>query len=78
MPYQLPPKEPDEDNWAWCQRAAASIPAEDIVVALLKRMIAKRKRNASALWSEVAEALCHGSGVSSAVVSRFLPGFEDR
>ena len=71
--YRLPEMLPDEDHLAWCQRAAASIPAECIAKELLLFIEANRKRgDKQPLWSKVGEAMCHGSGVSSAIVERLL------
>jgi|HubBroStandDraft_5_1064220.scaffolds.fasta_scaffold757036_2 hypothetical protein len=69
--YRLPEKHPQEDNWAWCQRAAASIPAE----VLAKRLLAfidkdRRRGDKTPLWSKVGMAMDQGSGVSAAIVER--------
>ena len=72
--YKLPEKSPDETNEAWCDRAAASIPADEIV----RQMIAYANRHPRnrPVWSWVGKVLGHGSGVSSAIVRRFYKGDE--
>jgi hypothetical protein len=68
--YKLPDKLPTETNQEWCDRAAASIPAEEIVRMTIEYFHARRHHGGPA-WSKIGMILDHGSGVSSAIVRRF-------
>jgi hypothetical protein len=78
--YTLPEHLTGEDNWAWCQRAAAAIPAEALMRQLVeyldKRPISKKRRRAET-WSTLGMIFGHGSGVSSAIAERFRVQGED-
>lgn len=70
--YKLPEKLPTETNTEWCDRAAASIPAEEIVRMTIEYFHAHRRRGGPA-WSKIGKITDHGSGVSCAIVRRFAP-----
>ena len=69
-------KLPDESNWDFCNRLADSIPPAEIVKVLLKFIkrteMKKGRMRARPLWSIVGDATTHGSGVSSAIVRKYL------
>lgn len=73
--YKLPDKLETETNAEWCDRAAASIPAEEIVRQMI--MFYHRRSRGVPVWSKVGEIVGHGSGVSSAIVRRFCPELDD-
>jgi hypothetical protein len=84
--WKLPEKSPDETGDEWCRRAAESIPAEELMrqlVAYLMRDSRKFGEGPSARWSRawsfVSDFTGHGSGISAAIVRRFLdsPPAED-
>ena len=67
-------KLPEETNWQFCQRSAAAVPSDEMVKLLLEWILKQPwfKRRRLPLWSIVGELTSHGSGVSSAIVERFL------
>ena len=70
--YKLPDKLPTESNEEWCDRAAASIPPEALLADIVQGMHRLRKRRGPA-WSQMGQLCGHGSGISSAIVKRFMP-----
>ena len=60
-----------ESNEAWCDRYAASMPPEALLAEIIASMHRLRKRRGPA-WSQINKMTGHGSGVSSAIVKRFL------
>lgn len=69
--YKLPQLKLGEDNWAWCLRAADSIPAEVILHKIILHLDSEEKKRGSPTWSVVGGWLGHGSGVASAITQRF-------
>lgn len=69
--YEAPPRLEGESNQEWCDRYAASIPADELLAEMILSMHRLRKRRGPA-WSQVGQLCGHGSGVSSAIVRRFL------
>lgn len=69
--WELPEKRPDEDGFAWCERVAASIPAEDLMRVIIAYLDKKAKRSRFPAWSVIGELTGHGSGVSEAICRRF-------
>jgi len=74
---KMPGHLPGESNTDWCIRAAASIPAEEIVKDLMRYIQHELRRKKLPLWSHVGAATSHGSGVASAIVCRFMPELGD-
>ena len=72
------PKLPNEGNWEWCQRYANEIPPDIIIRALLIYIDENARRgDLTPLWSKVGAATGNGSGVSSAIVNKYLPEAQD-
>lgn len=69
--YELPGRFEGEDNWEWCRRAAASIPAESLMRMVVAHLDRKEKRRRSSTWVVLSDMFGHGSGVSNAIVERF-------
>ena len=72
--YRTITKLPDETNWQFCQRVAAAVPSDEMTKGLLEWILAQPwfKRKKLPLWSIVGQVTSSGSGVSSAIVQRFL------
>jgi|WetSurMetagenome_2_1015567.scaffolds.fasta_scaffold38137_7 hypothetical protein len=70
--YTPPARLPDETNEQWCDRYVASMPAEALLSEIIATMHNNRKRRGPA-WSQIGYYTGHGSGVSSAIVKRFMP-----
>jgi hypothetical protein len=68
--YTLPETEPGESDDAWCRRAAAAIPPEEIVRALV-RWLDRKKTLRAPTWSYIGDMLGQGSGVSAAIAARY-------
>ena len=69
--WNLPQPMPGEDNWEWCKRAAATIPADELMCLVVRYLDRREKRRGSPTWSVIGEITGHGSGVSTAIVERF-------
>lgn len=67
-----PERLPEETNGEWCDRYASMMSAEEVLQQVIVEMHRKRKRRGPA-WSQIGQATGHGSGVSSAIVKRFMP-----
>lgn len=67
--WELPEHEPGEANDSWCRRAAAAVPADALVRALLRWA---KKNGSRPVWGIVSDATGHGSRVSIAIVKRFM------
>jgi hypothetical protein len=68
-------KLPEEDNFAFCKRFAESIPPEDILRRIFDRLIDKGGGGFSGwtkAWSWIGDVMSHGSGISGAIVTRFM------
>lgn len=70
--YEPPDRLEGESNEEWCDRYAASIPPEALLTEIVSNMHRLRKRRGPA-WSQMGMLSGHGSGVSSAIVKRFMP-----
>lgn len=70
--YDAPPRIEGETNENWCDRYAASIPAEALLTEIVMTMHTLRKRRGPA-WAQMSKLCGHGSGVSSAIIKRFMP-----
>ena len=73
--YKLPDRGPKETQENWLERAAASIPAETIARALIEHFSHPTRKDPDGIErarSVVQDATCHGSGISAAIVRRFL------
>lgn len=69
--WKLPETLPGEAGEDWCRRAAESIPAEDLMAAVVAYLDRREKRRGSPTWSVIGDITCHGSGVSAAIAARF-------
>lgn len=70
--YTLPDPLPDEDNWAWCQRAAASIPAEELMREIVQQLDRSRSRDAlDVTVMVIAHATGYRLSVAMAIAERF-------
>ena len=69
--YKAPGRLDGETSEQWCNRYVASIPAEEFLAEILHVMHLKRKRRGP-VWSQIGYYTGHGSGVSSAIVKRFM------
>lgn len=70
--YKAPAKLPEETNEQWCDRYVAGMSPEDVLMEIIATMHLMRKRRGPA-WSQIGYYTGHGSGVSSAIVKRFMP-----
>lgn len=70
--YKAPPKLASETNEEWCDRYVAMMPPEALLAEIVHNMHRLRKRRGPA-WSQIGMLTGHGSGVSSAIVKRFMP-----
>jgi hypothetical protein len=68
--YDAPERIAGETNEQWCDRYAASIPADALLSEIVAGMHQLRKRRGP-VWSQLGQLCGHGSGVSSALVRRF-------
>jgi len=72
--YAVPEQMPGESNSDWCERAAATIPAEEVLHALVLYFDAEARRTNKSrylIWSHIGAAMGHGSGVAAAIAERF-------
>lgn len=70
--YTLPEMFPGEANDAWCRRAADCIPPEAIVLAVVAYLERTKRKRHTPTWSVIKDMLGHGSGVSQAIVAKYL------
>ena len=69
--YSPPPILEGETNQEWCDRYAAMMPPEALLAEIVQNMHRLRKRRGP-VWSQIGVLTGHGSGVSSAIVRRFM------
>lgn len=68
-------KTPSENNWEYCKRIADAVPVEALVRELLAAL--SKRDPQIPLWALVGRVTGHGSGVSQAIVERFIPNWLD-